>query len=186
MGSGSPGLIKLIGSETITVKSTALFISANVTESAGSTLTVSTSTATNRLEFDRAETLDGGLAVLGRLDHVANNLTVGGTLSGTGTILGSDITFSNGSAAPGTTLGNDIGTLHTTNLVFSPGSSYTPQLESTGDSLDVTGTVTLTGSSLCPDPLSPGARADRPTLLCRVEVEGGGRLFSPAGQPAET
>lgn len=147
-GAGAtPGTVNLIGNRSISTTGGPIFISARINQNAGDTLTIG-STGSQKVEFDRTQTLPGSLAVLGTLDHAGNNVTVNQTLSGNGTILGGGITVSNGTASPGTAGGSNVGTLHTTSIVLSPASSYAVQLESAGDQLDVTGTASIAGSNL--------------------------------------
>jgi autotransporter-associated beta strand protein len=148
-GAGAtPGTVNLIGNRNIGTTNGGIIISARLNQTAGDTLTIG-STAATTVQFGRTQSLAGSLSVLGTLDIVANNLTVSQTLSGNGTIQGTGTTFAANVAAPGATGGSNVGTLKTTSLVLNPGATYQAQLSgATGDQLDVTGTVTLTGSNL--------------------------------------
>jgi autotransporter-associated beta strand protein/VCBS repeat-containing protein len=141
------GVVNLIGNRSISTTGGPIFISAQLNQTAGTMLTVGP-TGSQKVQFDRTQTLAGSLAVAGTLDHAANNVTVGQTLSGNGTILGSGTTFASSIAAPGAAGGTSVGTLHTTSIVLSAGSTYDAQLQAAGDQLDVTGTVSIAGSSL--------------------------------------
>jgi outer membrane autotransporter protein len=73
-------------------------------------------------------------------------VSTGGTLKGNGTI-GSVIVANGGSIAPG----NSIGTLHATgNVTFAPGSTYTAELNSAGQSdlITTTGTARINGGTV--------------------------------------
>ena len=136
----------------------AVAASGNLTLATGSTLNV---TADPTIPANQSY----GLAVQGNVSLTANSnlavanngtgagtVTIGGILSGTGAITGAGNVVVTGSVAPGTSGANSTGVLNTDNLTLAAASSYNVELAGGGvgqfDQLNVTGTATITGSTL--------------------------------------
>jgi outer membrane autotransporter protein len=102
-------------------------------------------TLTNNRAFATSAAVQSGtLHVNGQLTSPAVTMAVGGTLAGTGTVIGA--VTNNGTIAPG----NSIGTLNITgNYTQASGSAYTVEVDDTGasDLINVTGAATIQAGS---------------------------------------
>ncbi|HVT50304.1 MAG TPA: autotransporter domain-containing protein, partial [Dongiaceae bacterium] len=104
--------------------------------------------------FSSADVQSGDLRVNGQLTAPTVTVQSGGTLGGSGTIIGA--VTADGTVAPG----NSIGTLTINgNYTQATGSSYSVELDNTGasDLLDVTGAATIQGGSSVNVLAAPGS-----------------------------
>ena len=134
MGTGTEAISKFLSLETLSMTGTDWTLTGTGTFSTSTTVT------------------SGFLHVNGQLTSPTVTIDGGGTLGGTGTVVGA--VTNNGNIAPG----NSIGTLNITgNYTQATGSTYTAEVNTTtSDLINITGTATIQGGTTVSVLAAPG------------------------------